>query len=93
MEVKHLLMILEDALGIRATEAQQSVEATIADAEIASLLGIRVGDPLLKAERTVFDEKQRPVEYVAVQYRADKYAFSMKLRRQQTKHSAGWGAA
>ena len=89
---KPMLMILEDELGIRATEADQSVEATIADAEIAPLLDIRVGDPLLKAERTVYDNKGRPVEYVTVLYRADKYAFSVKLKRRRKGDSAGWGA-
>jgi GntR family transcriptional regulator len=92
VNVKPMLMILEDELGIRAVEADQTVEATIADAEIASLLDIRVGDPLLKAERTVYDVKHNPVEYVSVLYRADKYAFTMKLKRKRTEKSAGWGA-
>ena len=86
-----MLMILEDELGVRANEAEQSVEATIADAEDASLLDIRVGDPLLKAERTVYDVKGHPVEYVTVVYRADKYAFTMKLKRKRTDQSVGWG--
>ena len=89
---KPVLMILEDDLGLRATEADQTVEATIADAQVASLLKIRVGDPLLKAERTVYDAKGNPVEYVSVVYRADKYAFTMKLKRTRTKKSVGWGA-
>jgi GntR family transcriptional regulator len=89
---KPMLMILEDELGIRSTEAEQSVEATIADAEIASMLDIRVGDPLLKVERTVHDDKNRPVEYVSVLYRADKYAFTVKLRRRRKGDSVGWGA-
>ncbi len=89
---KPMLMILEDDLGVRATEADQSVEATIADADVASLLDIRVGAPLLKAERTVYDAKGNPVEYVSVVYRADKYAFTMKLKRKKTKKSRGWGA-
>jgi GntR family transcriptional regulator len=92
VESKPMLMILEDELGVRANEAEQSVEATIADATDASLLDIRVGDPLLKAERTVYDVKGNPVEYVSVVYRADKYAFTMKLKRKRTDKSVGWGA-
>lgn len=92
VESKPMLMILEDDLGVRATEADQTVEATIADAEVASLLDIRAGDPLLKAERTVYDVKGNPVEYVSVMYRADKYAFTMKLKRKKTDRSRGWGA-
>ena len=89
---KPILMILEDELGVRANEAEQTVEATIADAADASLLDIRVGDPLLKAERTVYDVKGNPAEYVSVVYRADKYAFTMKLKRKRTDKSVGWGA-
>jgi GntR family transcriptional regulator len=70
----------------------KSVEATIADATDASLLDIRVGDPLLKAEHTVYDVKGNPVEYVSVVYRADKYAFTMKLKRKRSDKSVGWGA-
>jgi GntR family transcriptional regulator len=92
VKTKPMLMILEDELGVRANEAEQSVEATIADAEDAALLNIRVGDPLLKAERIVFDVKGNPVEYVSVVYRADKYAFTMKLKRKRTDQSVGWGA-
>jgi len=88
---KPLLMILEDDLGIKATEAVQSIEATIADTHVASLLGIRVGDPLLKGERTVFDVNHRPVEYVSVLYRADKYFYTVNLKRKRSKNSMGWG--
>ena len=89
---KPLLMILEDDLGIKATEAVQSIEATIADTHVAPLLGIRVGDPLLKGERTVFDVNHRPVEYVSVLYRADKYFYTVNLRRKRSDSSVGWKA-
>jgi DNA-binding GntR family transcriptional regulator len=46
----------------------------------------------LKAERTVYDVKGNPVEYVSVVYRADKYAFTMKLKRKRTNQHVGWGA-
>ncbi len=92
VESKPMLMILEDELDIRVNEAVQSVEGTIADAQQASILRIRVGDPLLKAERTIYDIENQPVEYVEVVYRADKYAYNMKLKRNRTKKSAGWDA-
>jgi GntR family transcriptional regulator len=85
-------MILEQELGFRLSEADQSVQATIADTEIAALLEIRVGDPLLRSERTVYDVSFRPVEYVSSLYRADKYAFTMKLKRKKANAAAKWGA-
>ena len=90
---KPALTILEEDLGVQVAEAIQTVEATIADAEIAPLLQVRVGEPLLKAERTVFDVRKRPIEYVSALYRSDKYFFTVKLERKRSKDSVGWGAA
>jgi len=78
-------------MGIKVTEAVQSIEATIADTHVAALLEIRVGDPLLKGERTVFDVNHKPVEYVSVLYRADKYFYTVNLKRKRSKNSVGWG--
>ena len=83
-------MILEEELGIRAMEAEQSVQATVADTEMAALLDIRVGDPLLKAERTVYDISHKPVECVSVLYRADKYCLTVKLKRERQENFADW---
>lgn len=89
---KPALTILEEDLGIKVSKSIQTVGATIADAEVAPLLGVRVGEPLLKVERTVFDVKKRPIEYVSVLYRADKYYFTVKLERKRSKDFVGWGA-
>lgn len=87
---KPMLMVLEENLGVRPVEADQIVSASIADAQIAGVLQIRAGDPLLQAERTVYDQSGRPVEYVTVLYRADKYSFKMKLKRKQKGNKNGW---
>ncbi|MFH1123243.1 MAG: UTRA domain-containing protein, partial [Pseudomonadota bacterium] len=92
LKIKPLLMVLEEDLGIRVNGADQTIEATVADALVAPLLDIRVGDPLLKVERTVYDVKGKPVEYVSVLYRADKYLFNVKLKRKRSKDSVGWRA-
>lgn len=87
---KPLLRILEDDLGIALAEASQTIEASIADSYVASLLEIRVGDPLLKVERTVLDSRHRPVEFVSVVYRADKYCYSVKLERGKAEMAPHW---
>lgn len=89
---KPMMVILQEDLGIELTEADQVMEAAIADTFIANLLKVRVGDPLLRAERVVYDDKSRPVEYVSVQYRADRFKFTMKLRRKSSSGYSVWGA-
>jgi len=91
VSTKPMLMILEEDLGMRADRAIQTLEATIADAEVAVLLDIRIGDPLLKAERTVFDVRKKPIEYVSVLYRADKYSYTVNLKRKRDR--SAWGSA
>jgi GntR family transcriptional regulator len=87
---KPMLMILEDNLGIKVAEAVQTVEADVADAEVAGLLEVRVGEPLLKLERIVFDVKKKPVEYVSALYRADRYSFTVNLTRNRLGGTGGW---
>ena len=87
---KPLLVVLEEKLGIKADEALQSIEATIAGADVAALLEVRVGSPLLKVERTVFDTRGKPVEHVSVLYRADKYFYTVRLKRERTDEVVGW---
>lgn len=88
---KPLLFILEDRLSLQPSIANQTIEATIADAHIANLLEIRVGDPLLKAERIVLDKRERPIEYVSVLYRADRYYYTVNLKRVNNNNTVSWG--
>lgn len=87
---KPMLVILEEVLKIQLSRAEQTVQATVADTRSAEVLDIRLGDPLLKTERTVFDCNSRPVEYVMVWYRADQFAYTMNLQRNEVEKN-GWG--
>lgn len=77
---KPTLKVITDDLKIRLGEAVQKIEATIADSYVASLLNIRVGDPLLKIERVVYDRGGNAVEYVSALYRADRYFYTVRLQ-------------
>jgi GntR family transcriptional regulator len=83
--VKPLLKILEDDLHIPLLEAIQRIEADAADSYVAPLLEIRIGDPLLKIQRIIFDSRHRAVEYVSVLYRSDKYYYAVKLEREEIR--------
>ena len=88
-----LLKILEEHLGIRLDRAIQTFEATIADTQMASLLDVRVGHPLLQIQRTVFDPNNTFIEYVSVHYRADKCLFKVKLQRERSGDTLNWALA
>jgi GntR family transcriptional regulator len=87
------LLSVENDLGISVSHAVQTIEATIADIEIAPQLEVQVGDPLMKVERTVYGIDERPIEFVSLLYRADKYCFTVKLDRKKSDEFKGWSTA
>ena len=93
IKAEPILLILEDELGISVSNAVQTIEAALADIEIAPHLDVQVGDPLMKVERTVFGVDGQPIEFVSVLYRADKYCFTVKLERNKSDESEGWSTA
>ncbi len=76
-----LLHTIESKLGYNLENAEQEIKAELADPYVAQLLDIRVGTALLSIERTVYTDKQVPVEYVHTLYRSDLYGYSVKLVR------------
>jgi len=87
-----LLALLERA-GILIGSADQTITATLADTVVAPRLGVRVGSPLLSITRTVFDQNGRPVEYINLLYRPDRYQYRMKLTRVQGAATKMWSQA
>lgn len=73
-----LYELLRDAYGVTLARAEQRIEGLKADEREAELLGIDVGDVLLRLERTSWDA-ERPVEFVRALYRADRYVFLSSL--------------
>lgn len=75
-----LLQLLERC-GVVVSSARQTLSATLADPDVAGLLAVEVGAPLLKITRTVDDQAGRPVEFITGLYRPDKYQYQMTLNR------------
>lgn len=80
LSTKPFLSLLERA-GLKVASADQTVTARLADANIASCLGVPVGSALISALRTVRDQKGRPVELLHTLYRPDRYEFYISISR------------
>ena len=85
-----ILDVLEKKCKIKIGRGFQIIEATVADSRIASFLEVMTGAPLLKIERTVFDIKNRPLEYISILYRSDRYHYSVELVRKRSESKARW---
>jgi GntR family transcriptional regulator len=67
--------------GYRVHSAVQKLEARQADAEIAALMNLDAGAPILYKERTVYSDDGTPVEYTYCYNRGDLYSLTVTLYR------------
>ena len=77
---KPMLQLLEES-GVKVAGAEQTVSAKLADPQIAALLDVEVGAPLLAVTRVVYDRAGRPVQLLRGLYRPDRYQYRMQLTR------------
>lgn len=54
--------LFESEFGVRMIRAEEKIRAMAADAEVAAVLGVDVGSPLLSVERLSFTYGDKPVE-------------------------------
>ena len=76
-----LYAVLEHTLHIPLVEADESISAAVADADIARKLDIPRHAPLLVRQRLSYTTAMRPVEYTTTFYRADRYEYKIRLAR------------
>ena len=80
LESHHLWDYME-LYGYPVKRAIQRLEAHEADEEIAKLLEIEIGAPILYKERTVYAEDGTPVEFTYCSNRGDRYSLTVALSR------------
>ena len=64
--------LLSDRYGVQCVKAVERMVAVLADDDQSSLLGIKVGDPLMAIERVTYDVEGKPVEYSTDLFRGDR---------------------
>lgn len=77
-----LYKYIENQLSLKISEATQEIEAAIARNPEAELLEISAGAPILLIMRTACLQDGTPFEFVKSVYRADRYRFIHKLKRE-----------
>ncbi len=73
-----LYEVLEKHYKLKVTRATRTIEAVIATDEVANLLDVEVGQPVLLFRGTTYgmiNNKEVPVETFKTNYRTDKYKF------------------
>jgi GntR family transcriptional regulator len=73
--------ILEEKLGLALTDADEWIRARKASRDIAQLLGLQIGAPILCLEKVVYQSDQTPLESATSLYPGDLYRYRIRARR------------
>jgi GntR family transcriptional regulator len=77
---KPILLLLEES-GVKVGRAEQTISARLADVSIARHLDVSVGSALLAVRRLIYDQDERPIQWLHGLYRPDRYEYQMQLSR------------
>lgn len=72
---------IERQLVLKIDHATQVIESSIASQIEANYLNIHTGAPIMLIQRNTFLEDNTPVELVKSSYRADRYKFTIEMKR------------
>lgn len=78
---KDLFMLLESRLGIALGNAEVQLEAILAGDNLAHLLNIEQGSPILRMERLAYTSLGVPLDFEYLYYRGDYLKYSLLLSR------------
>lgn len=75
-----LYSLLDEKFGIHVIRSNENISAALAG-KLSKKLEIAATDPILIRERFVFDPGDRPIEYNMGYYRADKFTYSLDIKK------------
>ncbi|WP_171053987.1 GntR family transcriptional regulator [Arenibacterium halophilum] len=87
---QHSMMELLKLAGVEVGSAEQSFSASLADPQTGAALDVVVGTPLLSINRVVRDRQDRPVEYLRILYRTDRYQYRMSMDAENEGAARSW---
>jgi GntR family transcriptional regulator len=91
LETGSLYGVLEEREGLVVAGGRRVVEAAQADGELAKLLEVDPGSPLLCVEAVSWDERLQPFECYRAWHRADRTKIEVHVVHQEAAAKAGLG--
>lgn len=77
-----LYEIIENDYSVTVDLSRDTMTAILADKKIAEILNIKENEAVLHRSRIVFDPGKRPIEYGLCYYKADKFSYSIDIKRE-----------
>lgn len=82
---RDIFLILENDCGIALGHADVSIEAILADDDIAHALRVEEGSPVLRIERLTHDASGTPIDYEYLYFRGDAFQYRLRVDRQKAR--------
>jgi GntR family transcriptional regulator len=92
LERGSLYGVLEERKGLRVVGGRRVVESVSAEGELASLLEVDSGAPILFVESVSWDEQERPFECYRAWHRADRTKIQVQVVHEDVAARAGFSA-
>lgn len=80
---RDIFLILENDCGVPLGHADVSIDAMLADDEIAHALRVQEGSPVLRIERTTHDTHGAPIDYEYLYFRGDAFQYRLRVDREK----------
>ncbi len=81
LATRDIFLILENDYGLPLGHAELAIDATTADARLASLLEIPQQAPVLRVDRLTCTRDGKPIDYEHLYYRADTFQYRLRIQR------------
>lgn len=77
---RSFLEVFQEKSGLRLKRLEQRVEATVADMDVSSILGVEFGSALFFVENVYYTGQDRAVEVTHMYYRGDRYVYRASIQ-------------
>ncbi|MFX1766989.1 GntR family transcriptional regulator [Paraburkholderia sp. A1RI-2L] len=80
---RDIFLILENDCGVPLGHADVSIDAMLANDEIAHALRVQEGSPVLRIERTTHDGQGTPIDFEYLYFRGDAFQYRLRVDREK----------
>ena len=81
LERQSLFLLLQKDFGAKLAYSDENIDATVADPQLARLLSVPRGAPLLRIRQVIFSDTGNAITYILGLYRSDRHTFTIRRTR------------
>ena len=81
---RDIFLILENDGGYTLGHAELAIDAVLAESELATVLKIEEGSPIMRIERLTHTLDGTPIDYEYLYYRGDAFQYRLRIDRHRT---------